>query len=154
MRFNPMRRAGPYVDTQRKRAAAIRSQRLEREALPLFADMIAAGQQDIETVMAKRATAWDEWQQNFRDARAKKWRKARRRLFELGDNVRLTVRQLWKEAPYPGSPEYLLDLMHGIETGRVDLECPPWRAKLAPLRPVNLDAIRAEARARMAGRAA
>lgn len=44
MRFRPWPKPEPYRDTSRKRAAFKRRQRLEREALPLFAEMIAAGQ--------------------------------------------------------------------------------------------------------------
>ncbi len=40
MRFRRWHRPEPYRDTSRKRAAFLRKQRLEREALPLFADQI------------------------------------------------------------------------------------------------------------------
>ncbi|MRX36921.1 hypothetical protein [Aminobacter sp. MDW-2] len=38
MRFRPWPKPEPYYDTSRKRAVFKRKQRLEREALPLFAD--------------------------------------------------------------------------------------------------------------------
>ena len=44
MRFRRWHRPEPYGDTSRKRAAFLRKQRIEREALPLFADEITAGQ--------------------------------------------------------------------------------------------------------------
>lgn len=37
------------------------------------------------------------------------------------------MRQLWQECPYPGDPACLLDLLHGIDIGRVDPERPPWK---------------------------
>ena len=48
MRFRPWPKPEPYRDTSRKRAAFRRKQRLEREALPLFAAMIAAGQHGVD----------------------------------------------------------------------------------------------------------
>jgi hypothetical protein len=38
----------------------------------------------------------------------------------------VTVHSLWIEAPYPADPGYLLDLLDGIETGRIDPSRPPW----------------------------
>lgn len=51
MRFRPWSKPEPYRDTSRKRAAFKRKQRLEREALPLFSDMIAAGQHGVDEEM-------------------------------------------------------------------------------------------------------
>ena len=56
MRFRPWPKPEPYCDTSRKRAAFKRKQRLEREALPLFADMIAAGQHGVDEEMARRTS--------------------------------------------------------------------------------------------------
>ena len=60
MRFRPWPKPEPYRDTSRKRAAFKRKQRLEREALPLFADMIAAGQHSFDEKMARRHIWWEE----------------------------------------------------------------------------------------------
>jgi hypothetical protein len=48
----------PFTDTSRKRAALARKQKAEREALPLFADEIAAGQKSPDDVMQARAESW------------------------------------------------------------------------------------------------
>ena len=56
MRFRPWPKPEPYRDTSRKRAAFKRKQRLESEALPLFADMIAAGQHGVDEEMACRTS--------------------------------------------------------------------------------------------------
>ncbi len=51
VRFRPT----AYVETSRKRAGFATKQRRERDALPLFADIIAAGQHSVEEEMARRA---------------------------------------------------------------------------------------------------
>ena len=61
MRFGRWHRPEPYRDTSRKRAAFHRKQRLEREALPLFADDIAATQHGADEEMARRTIWWDEY---------------------------------------------------------------------------------------------
>ena len=34
--------------------------------------------------------------------------------------------QLWRDCPYPADPVYLLEMLHSIDTGRIDPERPPW----------------------------
>lgn len=126
MRFRPWPKPEPYRDTSRKRAAFKRKQRLEREALPLFAEMIAAGQHNVDEEMARRHVWWDEREHEQRVLRAGRWRAARSRLFALPDDLRITVRKLWRGCPYPADPTYLLDLLHQIAVGRVDPHRPPW----------------------------
>ena len=60
----------PYIVTDRKRAAAARSQRRQRDVLPLLAPLIAEAQPGIDEVMASRAVHWTEWEQRDRDRRA------------------------------------------------------------------------------------
>ena len=115
MRFRPWPKPEPYRDTSRKRAAFKRKQRLEREALPLFADMIAAGQHSVDEEMARRHVWWDEREREQRTLRAARWREARARLFALSDDLRSTVRKLWRHCPYTADPTYLLDLLHQIK---------------------------------------
>lgn len=126
MRFNRMPRYGPFEDTRRKRAALARKQRLEREKFPLFAEQIAEQQPDADTVMAQRAVMAERQEQENRRKRAANWRRARAKLYSYGDNIRPILRRLWKECPYPGTPEYCLDFFHGYDTGRIDPESPPW----------------------------
>jgi len=83
MRFRRWPRPEPYGDTSRKRAAFLRKQRLQREALPLFAEQIAAGQHSVDEEMARRAIWWDEAERHRRDQRAAWWRKGRARLFAM-----------------------------------------------------------------------
>lgn len=127
MRFRRWPRVEPYVETSRKRAAYERSQRLKREKLPLFAPLIAETQRDVETEMDRRREAWPLAQQRGRDERAAKWHQARARLWQHSENTRRTLRDLWRDCPYPADPGYLLDLLHAIAIGRVDPERPPWR---------------------------
>lgn len=126
MRFRPWPKPEPYRDTSRKRAAFKRKQRLEREALPLFAEMIAERQHSVDEEMVRRHIWWDEREREQRTQRAAHWRKARDRLFALSDPLRCTVRDLWRRCPYPADPTYLLDLLHQIDAGRVDPHRPPW----------------------------
>jgi hypothetical protein len=126
MRFRPWPKPELYRDTSRKRAAFKRKQRLEREALPLFGDMIAAGQHSVDEELARRHVWWDKREHEQRVLRAGRWRAARSRLFTLPDDLRRTVRKLWRGCPYPADPAYLLDLLHQITVGRVDPHRPPW----------------------------
>ena len=138
MRFRCWPKPSPYEDTSRRRAAFLRKQRLEREALPLLADHIAAGQHGVEEEMALRAVRWDRDQQNSRDQRAARWRDQRARLFALPDAQRRQVRHLWRTCPYPADPSYFGDLLHEIAIGKLDPNQPPWvfhrtvRAKTTP----------------------
>jgi len=76
MHFAKWPRSTAYVETSRKRANFVTKQRREREVLPLFADMIATGQQSVEEEMARRAQWWPPQQQQLRDERAAAWRRA------------------------------------------------------------------------------
>jgi hypothetical protein len=159
MRFRPWPKPEPYRDTSRKRAAFKCKQRLEREALPLFADMIAAGQHSVDEEMGRRHVWWDEREREQRALRAARWREARARLFALSEPIRRTIRDLWLGCPYPADPTCLLDLLHQIAVGRVDPQRPPWifdgklsRFPLGPLRvPQCRDADRALRRAAGSG---
>jgi hypothetical protein len=126
MRFRRWPRPTSFEDTSRKRAAFFRKQRLEREALPLFADHIAAQQCDVETEMRHRAERWSVSQQDWRDQRAASWRAARQRLFALDHDSRHVIRVLWRGCPYPADPSYFADLLHQIGVGKLDPHRPPW----------------------------
>ncbi|MFN8683771.1 hypothetical protein EQ718_13960 (plasmid) [Paracoccus versutus] len=116
----------PFTDTSRKRAALRRKQRLEREALPLFAEQIAAAQPGEDEVMQARAEQWAESQARTRSWRAARWREARRRLAALTDNERAVLLAAWNRAPYPADPTYLLDFLHGYSVGRFTLDTIPF----------------------------
>lgn len=126
MRFHRWPRVSAYQDTPRKRAALARSQREQREKLPLLRDLIAERQPSADAEMARRAAWWPQAQQEGRDRRAQNWRRAHRRLAGYGDNLRRVLIALWRDCPYPADPAYLLDLLHGVDTGRIDPERPSW----------------------------
>jgi len=126
MRFRRWPRPTAYRETPRKRAAFLRKQHLEREALPLFADAIAARQHSVDEEMARRHVWWDEREHDQRDARAKRWREARVRLFALPDLLRAKVRGLWRTCPYPADPASFADFLHQIAVGRLNPDRPPW----------------------------
>lgn len=126
MRFRRWPRVSAYEDTSRKRAALARAQQAQRDKLPLLAPLIAERQPSADAEIARRAAWWPRVQQRDRDRRAHDWRRARARLARYGDNLRPLLIQLWNGCPYPADPVYLLDMLHSIDTGRIDPERPPW----------------------------
>lgn len=126
MRFRRWPRPTPYEETPRKRAAFLQRQHRECESLPLFVSVVQSHQHDVETEMARRAERWDRDERNGRAARAARWREVRARLFSLDTARRRTIRDLWRDCPYPADPSYLGDLLHQIAIGRIDPDAPPW----------------------------
>ena len=126
MRFRRWPRVSAYEDTYRKRAALARAQQAQRNNLPLLAPLIAEQQPSADAEMARRSAWWPRVQQRHRDRRAHDWRRARTWLAGYGDNLRPVLIQLWSGCPYPADPVYLLDMLHSIDTGRIDPERPPW----------------------------
>ncbi len=128
MRFTRRPRCA-YTVTDRKRAAAVRlqrrqrRQRRQRERLPLLAPLIAQEQPSIDAVMTARVANWIECEQNNRDRRAASWRKARGRLDGHQPAERRALLDYWNGHKWlPGDPVYLLDLLHGFQTGRYVIE--------------------------------
>lgn len=127
MRFRKWPRPTVYEETGRKRSAFLTKQRREREALPLFADAIAASQHSVDEEMVRRADWWPRQQQDRRDERARVWRPARARLFAFDADLRRTIRDIWRTCPYPADPYSFADLLHQIAVGKVDPDRPPWK---------------------------
>lgn len=123
MRFH---RYGKYEfrDTERKRAAFARKQKAEREALPLFADQVAAEQIDVDEEMTARRLQWERHQAIDRKRRADKWREARRRLNDYQGPVRRALLAYWQECKWPADPSYFLSMLHMYDTGRLSLDIP------------------------------
>lgn len=120
MRFT---RLGMYAfqDTPRKRAALLRRQQTEREALPLFADQVAAEQESVDAVMSSRAAWWTVLQQQGRAARAADWRRARTRLASYPQPMRGELLAYWQRCKWPADPTYLLCMLHMHDQGRLVL---------------------------------
>lgn len=117
-----------FQDTPRKRAAFFAKQRREREAMPLFSEMIAQEQRqrkNVDEVMQQRAESFAKRTQEVRDHRARKWREARARIASYDEPARTIIRKFWNDAPYPATAEYLLGMLHDIEKGRIQLDRPP-----------------------------
>jgi hypothetical protein len=140
MRFRAWPRVTAFEDTSRKRAALTRSQRLQRETLPLLADLIAETQPGVDGEMARRAEHWPRMQQTARDDRAQHWRRARRRLFAYDRPLRDAIRAMWQGCPYPADPSYLLDMLHQIDKGRLDPQRPSWTFHAPVIAPTTPDA--------------
>ncbi len=118
MRFTRRPRC-EYAVTERKRAAAVRLQRRQRDKLLLLAPLIAEAQPGIDAVMAPRVANWVTSEQEGRDRRAAKWRRARATLDGHEPAVRRALLDCWNGHRWlPGDPSYLLDLLHGFEAGR------------------------------------
>ena len=109
--------------TDRKRAAAARLQRRQRDKLPLLAPLVAETQPSIDEVMATRVAHWTEWEQRDRDRQAAKWRQARAVLDRHEPATRRALLDYWNGHRWlPGDPVYLLDLLHGFGKGRYLVE--------------------------------
>jgi len=134
MRFRRWHRPEPYRDTSRKRTAFHRKQRIEREALPLFAQEIAGTQHDVDEEMARRAIWWDDAERERRNQRAAWWRRGRAQFFALPDALRAKVRAIWAKCPFPADPASFSDFLYQIAIGKLDVDNPPWifRGELNP----------------------
>ena len=91
----------PFTDTSRKRAALRRKQRLEREALPLLAELVAEAQPSEDEVMDARAVRWLEQERRSRAYRAARWRAARGRLAAFSANERRGPARCLEPCPLP-----------------------------------------------------
>jgi hypothetical protein len=109
-----------YEDTHRKRLAALRWQRRERERFPLLAAEIAEHQPGIDSIMAARIGLWIEQSKATRTRRAEQWRTARRRIAGMDADSRAAVLAYWNGHRWlPGDPTYLLDMLHMIDRERL-----------------------------------
>ena len=121
MRFRRRPRV-PFTVTERKYAAAFRSQQRQQDAVPLLSILVREQQPSIEQLMRDRITAWDRSEQEWRDKRAHDWRRARCRLATFEPTVRSALLRYWNEHRWlPGDPSYLLDVLHGFKIGRLIL---------------------------------
>ena len=121
MRFSPRPRC-EYIVTDRKRSAAARWQRRQRECFPLLGTLIAETQPSIDDVMDKRVRSWIVTEQTNRDHRAAQWRKGRRDIAARDPKIRVALLTYWNGHRWlPGDPTYLLDMLHGFDRGRLVL---------------------------------
>jgi hypothetical protein len=119
VRFKRRPRA-PYTITDRKRAAARRLQKRQRDALPLLAELVAEQQPCIERLMQDRANAWGTTEQASRDWQARRWREARRTLDAYNPETRRALLDYWNGQRWlPADASYLLDMLHGFSRGRL-----------------------------------
>lgn len=123
-----------FEDTPRKRAAVVRKQRAEREALPLFAEQIAEAQEPVDKIMAARAALWTAQQQTARNRHSADWRRARARLAAYPLPMRGELLAYWQRCDWPADPTYLLCMLNMHDNGRLELH------------PINLSAAELAAR--------
>ena len=86
-----------YIVTNRKRLAAARWQRRQRECLPLLGPLIAETQPSIDDVMDQRVQRWIVTEQANRDRRAVQWRTARCNIAARDPGVRQALLTYWKQ---------------------------------------------------------
>jgi hypothetical protein len=115
----------PFEDTRRKRLALARRQRLDREKLPLFSELIGETQPDADTIMHARAELWQRTVAANRAWRAAAWRQARKRLCSYPDEDRRRLAAYWQKCVWPADPTYLHSMMHMFDTGRLDVDFVP-----------------------------
>lgn len=122
MRFDKVTRY-TYQPTNRKSAAILRKQQRERDALPLFAHLVAAEQKPVDEVHALRASAAVRSEAESRARQADQWRRARRELRALDPDVQAMILRRWNLAryPWPGTGLCLLCILHMVRSGRFDL---------------------------------
>jgi len=97
--------------TPRRLSAARRALQNERDKLPLFAEMIAAGQPTPEQRIESFDIGVVESTRESRIRRASRWREARDLLRKMSDQDRKGILDWWNRPVYPLDPEYLLDLI-------------------------------------------
>lgn len=96
MMFRPSAKSEAYNVTSRKVAAFERRKIREQQALPLFADLVAANQLSAEDEMQRRSRLWDHTERQQRAFKADSWRRARARYYALPAHVRAAVREYWR----------------------------------------------------------
>lgn len=124
MRFQRYARYA-YRATPRKSAAILRRQRREREALPLFAAQVASCQLSVDDEHRLRTMAAEASQREWRAMLARDWRRARAELRNFDPALRRQLLDHWNRHRWlPGTPGYLLNMLHRYRTGRLDLYAP------------------------------
>jgi hypothetical protein len=119
MRFKRRPRT-PYLITDRKRAAALRWQQRQRDAVPLLAELVEEQQPSIDHVMHERVRLWTSTEQSDRDWRARQWRHARRLLDAHEPTIRRALLDYWNGHRWlPSDPTYLLGTINRFATGRL-----------------------------------
>ncbi|WP_288990850.1 hypothetical protein [uncultured Sphingopyxis sp.] len=108
----------PFTDTPRKRAAVLRRQQRERDAFPLFAAEIAAGQHDVDQVMSDRERHWLIAEIKARSERAAHWLEVRASIADLPDRERRLFLAFWNAHRwFPGDPSYCATVLRCYRRG-------------------------------------
>lgn len=112
MRYQPFPKPrGMRKHSNQRLAAARRSLTKERNKHPMFADQFVT--ETPEERLDRQDQAADAAWRELRKLKAQSWRRARRSLFSLPQDQRQAITQEWNQHKWlPGSPEYLLDLIH------------------------------------------
>lgn len=117
MRFAPFPRFERPAVTKQRIAAAARAIQRERERAGLFVDELGPRETPEERVARLDQEAAAYWQR-LRDGHARAWREARRQLYDLPEEQKRAILDVWQRGVYPATPEYLLDLIRRHTEGR------------------------------------
>lgn len=120
MRFKRFERY-EFQDTERKRKAYARKQQRERERYPLFPEMVASEQIDVDAEMEGRRRRWEMQEVTDRARRAKGWRQARAKLAAYPDQERQELRAYWERCGWPADPSYLASMLKMYDDKRLEL---------------------------------
>ena len=114
MLFDKFPDYGAFRDTERKRAGVLRKQRAERDAYPLFEEQVAAEQPSVDSVMEKRRLLAVSSLTSQRAFKAKWWRIARAKYFELTPKGKAHVRGRWQRWVGPRNSCCLMHLISEV----------------------------------------
>lgn len=90
-------------------AAANRAVARERDQISLFPDL--AQYQTVQDRLDEQDQDRKEFRARMRAWRLESWRRARKKYFSLPIEDRKVVWHIWQSGLYPGTPEYLLELL-------------------------------------------
>ncbi len=114
-----------YEATARKSAAILRRQKRERDALPLFADLVASEQLPVDVEHEQRRQRWESYHLQERARRVRDWRRARSELRNFPSPERERLTWYWNHHRwFPAVPSYLLSALHMYREGRLNLDAP------------------------------
>lgn len=109
MRFSRYPHPHQKLHTTGRRAAARSAIAKEKARFPLFAAAVA---DDIEARLKEQDEFAAREAARLRQWHAAQWRRARKAVQALPPTIRQALRHEWAAGILPGSPEYLLDLVH------------------------------------------
>lgn len=117
MRFDRYPKLPERKPSPQRIAAARAAIRRERDAVPLFPELVRPQFASVEVRIATNEEAARAAIQDMRDFNAASWRKARRELRSLRPLQRAGLMTWWNRGITPGNPSYLLGAIRDCHRG-------------------------------------